>query len=617
MGREDLQRLIKGLGDPAGRSAAADALARAVGAEALLILLEDPDAGVPAPAPGFFSTLPGGPTWRAFLAACGKPGEFATDVAFPNLTDIKRVRAYASEAGVVVALIGGAPSVTALELHEQLSLVIRLLRTEQTAAAAQGAAAAAAQAHRQAAAVAGVLDQARARLGQQSAELRTALAESSRLNEELRGLAATLEERVAKEIGERMAAEDQLRQAQKMEAIGQLTGGVAHDFNNLLTVILGGLGQMDRQLAKLGNDTAVARLRRSRDMAQHASQRAATLTARLLAFARRQALDPKPLDANRLVTGMADLLARTLGEQVQLEVVTAPGLWTAMADRGELESAILNLAVNARDAMPNSGRLTVETGNAFLDEAYVAQILEPVPAGQYVMIAVSDTGCGMPAETVERVFEPFFTTKPAGQGTGLGLSQVYGFVRQSGGHVRIYSEVGQGTTVKLYLPRAREGSADNAITQTQACDGQRGDEVILVVEDHDDLRAYSASVLKELGYSVIEAPAGPAALEQLEQAPHVDLLFTDVVLPGGMDGRRLADEARRRRPSLKVLFTTGYTRNAIVHNGRLDPDVQLVPKPFTFEALARKVRAVLDALPQADPPAEVLPAPTTSSEIPG
>jgi signal transduction histidine kinase len=586
--REDLQRLINGLGHPTERSAAAKTLACAIGAEALLILLEDADAGVLTPAPGFPPTLPGGPTWRAFLAACGRGGELVTEVAFPSLSERKRVRAYVSGAGAVVALVGGSPTVAALELYEQLSLIIQLLKTEQAAAAAQGAAAAAAQAHRQAAVVAAVLDEARGRLAEQSTQLQASLADSSRLNEELRSLAATLETRVAKEIAERMAAEEQLRQAQKMEAIGQLTGGVAHDFNNLLTVILGGLDQMDRQLAKLPDDTVVARLRRSRDMAQQASQRAATLTSRLLAFARRQTLDPKPLDANRMVGGMADLLARTLGEQVQLEVVTAPGLWTAMADPGELESALLNLAVNARDAMPASGRLTVETGNVFLDEAYVAEIPEPVPAGQYVMIAVSDTGGGMPAETVERVFEPFFTKKP----------------------------VGQGTTVKLYLPRAWESDAAGVDVAAQAARADGGDEVILVVEDHDDLRAYSVSVLKELGYRVIEAGAGLAALEQLEQAAHVDLLFTDVILPGGMDGRRLADEARRRSPGLKVLFTTGYTRNAIVHNGRLDPGVQLVSKPFTFDALARKVRAVLDAFPSTDPTWETTPPPATSSEIP-
>jgi CheY-like chemotaxis protein len=276
-----------------------------------------------------------------------------------------------------------------------------------------------------------------------------------------------------------------------------------------------------------------------------------------------------------------------------LEVVTAPGLWTAQADVNELENAILNLAVNARDAMPEGGRLTIETGNAFLDDDYVARIAEPVAPGQYVLVAVTDTGAGMDAGTVERVFEPFFTTKPVGQGTGLGLSQVYGFIRQSNGHVRIYSEVGQGTTVKLYLPRLT-GSVVRPDEGPRNPSRVGGDETILVVEDHDDLRAYAVGVLQELGYQVLEAPNGREALELLARAGRVDLLFTDVVLPDGMDGRRLANAAQQMRPDLKLLFTTGYSRNAIVHNGRLDAGVQLVPKPFTFEVLAAKVRSVLD-----------------------
>lgn len=265
----------------------------------------------------------------------------------------------------------------------------------------------------------------------------------------------------------------------------------------------------------------------------------------------------------------------------------------AQADVNELENAILNLAVNARDAMPEGGRLTIETGNTFLDEDYVAAIAEPVATGQYVMVAVTDTGVGMDAATLAHVFEPFFTTKQVGQGTGLGLSQVYGFIRQSNGHVRIYSEPGHGTTAKLYLPRsAASAQRERYLPDSTASLG--GDETILVVEDHDDLRSYSVGVLQELGYRVFEAPNGPVALELLARVGRVDLLFTDVVLPEGMDGRRLANEVLRLRPELKVLFTTGYSRNAIMHNGRLDPGVQLLPKPFTFDALAAKVRFVLD-----------------------
>ena len=411
---------------------------------------------------------------------------------------------------------------------------------------------------------------------------------------ELSALNVTLEQRVAEEVAERMKAEEALRQAQKMEAVGQLTGGVAHDFNNLLTVIIGGLDTIDRQLDSLPDDPVTAKIRRSRNMARMAAQRAAALTSRLLAFARRQPLNPKPIDPGRLITGLSELLQRTLGEAVALEVVAAAGLWLAKADPNELENVIVNLAVNARDAMPGGGRLTIEAHNAYLDDAYVDTLMEPVPPGQYVMIAVSDTGTGMDAETVEKVFEPFFTTKPVGKGTGLGLSQVYGFIRQSGGHVRIYSEVGHGTTVKLYLPRyvGSEQPIDTRPQTPQAV--ERGDETILVVEDHPDLRLYAANILRELGYRVLEAGDAREALGILEGEGEVDLVFTDVVLPGGMDGRVLVNEALRLRPRLRALFTTGYTRNAIVHNGRLDAGVNLLPKPFTYEQLARKVRAVLD-----------------------
>jgi nitrogen-specific signal transduction histidine kinase len=404
-----------------------------------------------------------------------------------------------------------------------------------------------------------------------------------------------LEQRVAEEVAERAKAVEDLRQAQKMEAIGQLTGGVAHDFNNLLTVIIGGLETIRRQLESMPDGADKAKMRRARDMAQQGAQRAATLTVRLLAFSRRQPLDPKPIDPNRLVAGIADLLQRTLGEAVALETVSAAGLWKAQADPSELENALLNLAVNARNAMPTGGKLTIETGNASLDEAYVESLSEPVPAGQYVLIAVSDTGSGMDPETLNRIFEPFFTTKEAGKGTGLGLSQVYGFVRQSNGHIRVYSEVGEGTTVKIYLPRyLGEEQAVAAGPKQVAREVDGGEETILLVEDHDDLRAYSSGVLRELGYKVLEAVNGRAALDLLQSHDRVDLLFTDVVLPDGMHGRMLAEEARRRRPGIKVLYTTGYTRNAIVHNGRLDAGVNLLSKPFTYDSLAAKVRRLLD-----------------------
>ena len=403
----------------------------------------------------------------------------------------------------------------------------------------------------------------------------------------LQSLNATLEERVATEIAERLRAEDALRQAQKMEAVGQLTGGVAHDFNNLLTVIIGGLDTIKR--SRPGDETRIAR---AADMALQGAQRAAGLTERLLAFSRRQPLAPKPLDANALVRDMTELLHRTLGEQIELEVVLTPRLWTIEADPNQLESAILNLAVNARDAMPEGGKLTIETANTMLDEAYVEIDAEVTP-GQYVGISVTDTGAGMSKETMARVFEPFFTTKEVGKGTGLGLSMVYGLAKQSGGHVTVYSEEGQGTTVRLYFPR-RAGSgvvmAEAAVaTAPRSSEG----EIVLVVEDNDEVRAYSVMILSELGYGVIQASSADAALDILGSEARIDLLFTDVVLPG-KSGRAIADAAESLRPGLKVLFTTGYSRNAIVHHGRLDPGVQLITKPFTFDQLAARVRAALD-----------------------
>lgn len=407
----------------------------------------------------------------------------------------------------------------------------------------------------------------------------------------LRELNETLERRVASEVAERLRTEEALRQSQKMEAVGQLTGGIAHDFNNMLAVVLSSLDLLDRKF--LADDP---RARRFVDAARNGARRAAQLTQRLLAFARQQPLKPEPLDVNKLVAGMSDLLRHSLGGGVQLETVLAGGLWRTHIDPNQLESAILNLAVNARDAMaePGEGRLTIETANCHLNERYAAE--HPgVQAGQYVMVAVTDTGTGMPPEVVAKAFEPFFTTKEVGRGTGLGLSQVYGFVRQSGGHAKIYSEPGHGTTVKLYMPRllGEQAAADDV---EQAEPGLHGDgrELILVVEDEAAMRALSVESLQELGYRVLEADNASTALRLLDAHDDIALLFTDVVMPG-MNGRKLSDEACRRRPGLKVLFTTGYTRNAVVHNGVLDPGVHLIGKPFTLDELAARVREVLDA----------------------
>ena len=389
---------------------------------------------------------------------------------------------------------------------------------------------------------------------------------------------------------QRERAEDQARQSQKMEAVGRLTGGVAHDFNNLLTVVIGSLDLLKRRL----EDGSAAHVRLIEN-ALDGARRAATLTHRLLAFSRQQPLQPEPVEANKLVAGLSDLLQRTIGEAYEIETVLAGGLWQTLADANQLENALVNLAVNARDAMPEGGKLTIETANAHLDQSYAATRPD-LKAGQYVMLAVTDTGSGMPPEVLAQVFEPFFTTKPVGKGTGLGLSQVYGFAKQSHGHCAIYSEVGHGTTVKLYLPRlVRVPEAPlPAIVAPAAPDlGERG-ETILLVEDEPLVREFGATVLREAGYRVLEAEDGAAGLALLGANAEVALLFTDVVLTGPMNGRQLADAAHRLRPGLRVLFTTGYTRNAIIHHGRLDDDVDLIGKPFTPDALAGAVRRSLD-----------------------
>jgi signal transduction histidine kinase len=401
----------------------------------------------------------------------------------------------------------------------------------------------------------------------------------------------------------RQEAESTLRQAQKMEAVGQLTGGVAHDFNNLLTIIMGNLDTMRRQLAAAaanpGAATAlVAKLSKPLDASIQGAASAAQLTHRLLAFSRRQPLEPCRVDANRLISGMLDMLRRSLGADVSIETVLGAGLWPTFADPHQLENALLNLALNAKDAMPNGGCLTIETANTYLDAAYVRRFGD-VAAGQYVVMCVTDTGTGIPKNILDRVFEPFFTTKPAGEGSGLGLAMVHGFVKQSGGHMRIYSEEGQGTTVKIYLPRltnAEEVAAAPAgkVADVSPIPRARKGETILVVEDNEGVRDYAKEVLEELGYRVVEAGDAAQALTLLNKTPRVDLLFTDVVLPGPDNGRVLATKAREKYPNLPVLYTTGYTRNAIVHQGRLDADVELLNKPYTQQDLARKVRDLLD-----------------------
>ncbi|QIF82987.1 PAS domain S-box protein [Brevundimonas sp. 'scallop'] len=414
-------------------------------------------------------------------------------------------------------------------------------------------------------------------------DLRRQSAELARFNE-------TLEEQVAERTSALMQAEEALRQSQKMEAVGQLTGGIAHDFNNLLAGISGNLELITNRIAQ-GRHAEVERFTVA---AQGAAKRAAALTHRLLAFSRRQTLDPKPTDPNRLIRGMEDLVRRTTGPGIEVEVVAGAGLWPVLIDAHQLENAVLNLCINARDAMPSGGRLTIETANRWIDARTAkAQDLEP---GQYVSICVSDTGTGMAPEVAARAFEPFFTTKPLGEGTGLGLSMIYGFVRQSGGQVRIYSEAGEGAMICLYLPR-HFGEVDDAdlIPEVEQAPRAQAGETVMVVDDEPTVRMLVAEILHELGYQCIEASDGVAGLKLLQSGARIDLLVTDVGLPGGMNGRQMADAARIDRPDLKVLFITGYAENAVVGNGHLDPGMHVMTKPFAMEALGSRIRELIEA----------------------
>ena len=381
-------------------------------------------------------------------------------------------------------------------------------------------------------------------------------------------------------------AREALRQSQKMEAVGQLTGGIAHDFNNMLAVVSGSLQLLDR---RIGADDA--RAKRHIASALEAAKRSANLTQRLLAFSRQQPLRPEVINPNKLVSGMSDLFSHSLGAQVRLETVLAAGIWRIHADQNELENVLLNLSVNARDAMPDGGKLTIETQNAWLDDRYATKEIGVSP-GQYVLLAVTDTGTGMPPEVLEKAFDPFFTTKEVGKGTGLGLSQVYGFVKQSGGHIKVYSELGEGTTIKIYLPRHIGVEAESFEPQSGIPQAEE-QELILVVDDEQIVRQFSVDALLDLGYRVLEADGAAAALSILKERPDVDLLFTDIIMPE-TNGRKLVDLARVFRPNLPVIYTTGYTRNAVVHNGVVDAGVELIGKPFTLEELAVKVRSILD-----------------------
>jgi signal transduction histidine kinase/CheY-like chemotaxis protein len=405
-------------------------------------------------------------------------------------------------------------------------------------------------------------------------------------------LNVTLEQEVEKRSAELMKAEEALRQSQKMEAVGQLTGGIAHDFNNILAGIGGSLEMAQARIAQ----GRLADTERFLTGAKSAVRRAASLTERLLAFSRRQTLDPKPTNVNTLVNGMLDLITRSVGPTIAIEAVGAAGLWTVHADAGQLENALLNLCINSRDAMPDGGRLTIETANRWMDErAARSRDLKP---GQYVSLCVSDTGTGMTPDMIERAFDPFFTTKPIGQGTGLGLSMVYGFAGQSGGAARIYSEPGKGTMICIYLPRHVGDLADEgeAVTDQARPQPAAGSEIVLVVDDEPLVRMLLVEQLEELGYLVVEADDGPSALKIIDTKQPIDLLITDVGLPRGMNGRQFADAARARRPGLEVLFITGYAENAVLNHGHLDAGMHIMTKPFEMEVFARRVRDLLDGL---------------------
>jgi signal transduction histidine kinase/ActR/RegA family two-component response regulator len=411
-------------------------------------------------------------------------------------------------------------------------------------------------------------------------------AELDRRAEQLQAFNTNLEAAVASALKERDESEALLRQAQKMEALGQLTGGVAHDFNNLLQIIVGNLEMLDRQLPE-----DAARSRRSVGNAMEGARRAAILTQRLLAFSRLQPLNPKPIDVERLCRGMFDILSRTLGQHLEMSIRIDPDLWYAEADPHQLENAILNLAVNARHAMLQGGLVVVSAHNV---DAATSQSVEGLTLGDYVAVRVTDTGMGMPPEVMARVFEPFFTTKEVGQGTGLGLSQVYGFAKQSRGDVKIESVVGQGTVVTIYLTRCLDAPIDAFVASLAPAMRATPSETVLVVEDDPQVQNYTVEALSELGYTVRRASDAATALAMLNEIDRLDLLFTDVVLPGGMTGRQLAEKARQARPGLRVLFASGYIRDAMAENGQLAPGVDLLQKPFRYDDLALRVRHALD-----------------------
>ena len=584
---------LNALAEAATRGSAAERLARAWGVEAVLVLTRDRELGILRPAPGFPQTLPGGPSWRALLNGEAFGSRWVGTVAYPRRDRMVGFAAQRDAADrAMLLLVGGKALDVVLDLDALgFPLLAALLEAECEAVNAGALVHAAAKALDRAETLTASLDAVRG-------HLTLALAASDVSNRALVELNATLEDRVRErtrqleaEMAERARAEEVLRQSQKMEAVGQLTGGLAHDFNNLLAGISGSLELMTLRIAQ----GRIADLDRYMVAAQGASRRAAALTHRLLAFSRRQTLDPRATDVNTLVAGMEDLVRRTVGPSIAIEVVGATGLWPALVDPPQLENALLNLCINARDAMPDGGRITIETHNKYLDD-HAAQTHD-MPSGQYLALCVTDTGTGMSPELIEKVFEPFFTTKPIGEGTGLGLSMIYGFARQSGGQVRVYSEVGQGTTVCIYLPRHYgEAVAEEMENRNRQAAERAGEgETVLVVDDEPSVRMLITDVLADLGYAALEAADSATGLKILQSDARIDLLITDVGLPGGLNGRQMADAGRLKRPDLKVLFITGYAENAVLGNGHLAPDMRVLTKPFVLDSLIAKVRELVTA----------------------
>ncbi len=584
--------LLNALADPAQRPAAAAALAGQWGAEAVLVLVRDHDLGTLCPAPGFVQTLPGGPGWRTLLARCAAPGTVTGEVAFPDRSRVVPALAeVGADAQAVLVLLGGGVDRIAPPSLDRIGfpLLAALLRAERRTIASAGLVTVADEALARATSLTAALDTTRTALAR-------ALGDADRFNAALRELNTTLEQRVAErtgqleaEMAERQKAEEQLRQAQKMEAVGQLTGGLAHDFNNLLTGITGSLELLATRIGQ----GRLADAARYIVAAQGASGRAAALTHRLLAFSRQQTLAPETVDVNRLVVGMEELIRRTVGPGVAVGMACADDLWPVLVDPNQLENALLNLCINARDAMPDGGALTVATSNCWVDD--LAGRLHDLPAGQYVSLCVGDTGTGMTPEVMARAFDPFFTTKPLGQGTGLGLSMIYGFARQSSGQVRISSTPGEGTAMHLYLPRHRGTVAERKVAGLPMVPRPAdAGWTVLLVDDEPTVRMLVTDALEELGYTALEAADGAAGLDILREDRRIDLLITDVGLPGGMNGRQVADAARVGRPGLRVLFITGYAESAVLDAGRLEPGMHILTKPFAMEALGTRIRQLIE-----------------------